>query len=180
MKKTLVAFILALSAIGGASAKDLVVYFSVTDNTTRLAQAIHAQVGGDIVRIEPVDPYPMTDYHSDEIKDRAQDEKTNNARPAFKDLNINIADYDTIYVGYPIWWYTLPMVMNTFFDKYDFSGKTIAPFNTHAGSGSGGTYETIKQWEPNATVLEGLPVSGTSTTSDLTGTVKSWLQRIGK
>ena len=180
MKKTLVACILALSAIGGASAKDLVVYFSVTDNTKKLAETINAQVGGDIMRIEEVDTYPVVDYHSDELKDRALAERDNNARPAFKEMNLNLDEYDTVYVGYPIWWYTLPMIMYTFFDTYDFSGKTIVPFNTHGGSGDGGTYETIKGWEPNATVLDGLPVSGSAMAQDQTETVKSWLQKIGK
>ncbi len=79
-------------------------------------------------------------------------------RPAIKN-DINIADYDTIFIGYPMWWYTFPMIIYTLFDKYDFSGKTIIPFNTHMGSADGGTYDTIRELEPNATVImNGLPV----------------------
>ena len=180
MKKTLVACILALSAIGGASARDLVVYFSVSDNTKKLAETINAQIGGDIMRIEPVNEYPDSDAEHKKLTDLALEERDNNARPAFKEMNLNLDEYDTVYVGYPIWWYTLPMIMYTFFDAYDFSGKTIVPFNTHGGSGDGGTYETIKGWEPNATVLDGLAISGNAMAQDQTETVKSWLQRIGK
>ena len=78
-----------------------------------------------------------------------------------------------------MWWYTLPMMMYTFFDTYDFSGKTIIPFNTHEGSGDGGTYETIKEFEPNATVLDGLPILGRDMSKDQTDTVKEWLKGLG-
>ena len=78
-----------------------------------------------------------------------------------------------------MWWYTLPMPMYTFFDAYDFSGKTIVPFNTHHGSGDGGTYETIKGFEPNATVLEGLPVEGNDMDKNQTSVVVNWLEKIG-
>ena len=80
---------------------------------------------------------------------------------------------------YPMWWYTLPMIMYTFFDEYDFAGKTIIPFNTHEGSGDGGTYETIKEFEPDATVLDGLAIRGGDMQSDQTSEVKAWLQEIG-
>ena len=80
---------------------------------------------------------------------------------------------------YPMWWYTLPMIMYTFFDEYDFAGKTIIPFNTHEGSGDGGTYETIKEFEPDATVLDGLAIRGGDMKSDQTSEVKAWLQEIG-
>jgi flavodoxin len=77
-------------------------------------------------------------------------------------LDVNPEDYDVIFVGYPMWWYQMPMLMYTFFDAYDLSGKTIIPFNTHEGSGDGGTYDDIKELEPNATVLDGFNVRGSS------------------
>ncbi len=153
----------------------LVVYFSETGNTQKLAQEIYEQVGGDIRRIEPVKPYPT----GQELFDYTKEERDNNERPEFKDLNINLDDYDYIFVGYPMWWYTLPMMMYTFFDIYDFSGKTIIPFNTHEGSFDGGTYETIKEFEPNATVLDGLPIRGGDMSKDQTDTVKEWLKGLG-
>ena len=87
----------------------------------------------------------------------AKKEHDEDQRPAIKN-EINVDSYDTIYIGYPMWWYTFPMIVYTFFDKYDFSGKTIIPFNTHMGSGNGGTYDTIRKLEPKAKVLTGLPV----------------------
>lgn len=153
----------------------LVVYFSETGNTQKLAQEIYEQVGGDFRRIEPVKPYPT----GQELYDYTKEERDEDARPEFKDLNIDIDDYDYIFVGYPMWWYTLPMMMYTFFDTYDFSGKTIIPFNTHEGSGDGGTYETIKEFEPNATVLDGLPIRGGDMSKEQTDTVKEWLKGLG-
>jgi len=128
-------------------------------STEQLAVYIHNAVGGDLAKITPASDYP-TDYNG--TADAAKTERDNDERPEFLPLDVNPEDYDVIFVGYPIWWYTLPMIMYTFFDTYDFSGKTIIPFNTHAGSGNGGTYKTIAEFAPDATVLEGLPVSGGS------------------
>lgn len=155
--------------------KVLVVYFSETGNTQKLAKTISDQVGGDFRRIEPVVEYPT----GQDLYDYTENEKNNDARPQFKDLGVNPEDYDVVFVGYPMWWYTLPMIMYTFFDQYDFSGKTIIPFNTHEGSGNGGTYDTIKGFEPEATVLDGLAIRGGDMKSDQTGTVSDWLVRIG-
>ena len=140
-----------------ADSKTLIVYFSWSNNTETMANYIHDRIGGDIERIEPVEAYPE-DYN--ETADLAKAQRDNNERPAFKELQYNPEDYDTIFIGYPIWWYELPMIMRTFLDTYDLSGKTLIPFNTHEGSGDGGTYDQIKSEEPNATVLEGLPIRG--------------------
>ena len=161
------------------SSKVLVVYFSQGGNTQKLAKLISDRVGGDFVRIETVEDYPnpATDYSK--LADMAKKERDDDARPELKDLDINLDDYDTIFIGYPIWWYTLPMPMYTFFDTYDFSGKTIVPFNTHEGSGDGGTYETIKEFEPKATVLSGLPIRGGDMASDQSSKVDNWLKELG-
>lgn len=141
--------------------------------TQYLAELIHSEVGGELVPIIPTNAYPIV---YDETADKAKDERDNDERPQFETLGVNIEDYDTIYVGYPMWWYTLPMVMYTFFDTYDFSGKTIIPFNTHLGSGDGGTYQTIKEFEPNATIKDGLAVSGSAVFDSSTEqNVKNWL-----
>ncbi|URZ16672.1 hypothetical protein CLFE_027190 [Clostridium felsineum DSM 794] len=153
----------------------LVVYFSESGNTQKLAKTISDQVGGDFRRIEPVKVYPT----GQELFDYTKKERDNNGRPKFKNLNINMYDYDVIFVGYPMWWYTLPMIMYTFFDEYDFSGKTIIPFNTHEGSGDGGTYSTIKKFEPKAKVLDGLAIRGGDMQSDQTETVIKWLDKLG-
>ena len=144
-------------------------------STEQLAVFIHDAVGGDIAKITPVRDYP-TDYNG--TADAAKQERDANERPEFLPLDVNPEDYDVIFVGYPVWWYTLPMVLYTFFDAYDFSGKTIVPFNTHAGSGDGGTYREIAEFEPNASVLDGLAVSG-SRTDGAQDDVREWLAGIG-
>ena len=157
------------------SDKILVIYFSETGNTQKLAKLISDKVGGDFVRIETEKVYPE-DY--DELVDDAKKEKDNNDRPKLKELNINLENYETIFVGYPIWWYQMPMAMYTFFDNYDFANKTIIPFNTHEGSGSSGTYEDIQKLEPKAKVLEGLPIRGGDMTSDQSNKVDNWLKNL--
>ena len=130
-----------------------------------------------IERIEPVEAYPE-DYN--ETADKAKAERDNGDRPKFKELQFNPENYDTIFIGYPIWWYELPMIMRTFFDTYDLSGKTIIPFNTHEGSGDGGTYDQIKTEEPNAKVLEGLPIRGGDIeNTDSKDKVTEWLTGLG-
>ena len=79
-----------------------------------------------------------------------------------------------------MWWYTFPMILYTLFDQYDFSGKTIVPFNTHMGSGDGGTYRTIRKLEPDATVLEGLPIEMTRAEEGAEELIAQWLRRIGQ
>ena len=133
--------------------------------TQYLAVLIHNEVGGELVPIIPTNAYPLG---YEDTADQAKNEQNNDERPQFEPLGVNIEDYDTIYIGYPIWWYTLPMIIDTFFDTYDLSGKTIIPFNTHLGSGNSGTTQAIRELEPNATVKEGLAISGNSVFDDST------------
>ncbi|WP_051592812.1 flavodoxin [Thomasclavelia saccharogumia] len=156
--------------------KVLVLYFSQSGNTQKLAKLISDRVGGDFTRIETVQTYPDT---YEELADFAKEERDNDVHPELKDLDINLDDYDTIFIGYPIWWYQMPMPMYTLFDTYDFSGKTIVPFNTHEGSGDGGTYEDIQELEPNAIVLEGLPIRGGDMENDQSSQVDNWLKELG-
>ena len=149
----------------------------MTDGTASvewIANIIHDNVGGDLIPIIPSEDYPL-EYEA--LADYAKKERDDGGRPAFEDLRVDPASYDVVFVGYPIWWYEMPMIMDTFFDQYDFSGKTIIPFNTHAGSRDGGTYGDIKELEPNATVLEGLAVRGEDAGKDSTKeAVLSWLE----
>ena len=161
------------------SSKVLVVYFSQGGNTQKLAKLISDRVGGDFVRIETVQTYPSPETNYNELADMAKKERDDDARPELKDMDINLDDYDTIFIGYPIWWYQMPMAMYTFFDTYNFDGKTIVPFNTHEGSGNGGTYETIKELEPKAKVLEGLPIRGGDMANDQSSKVDNWLKELG-
>ena len=138
----------------------VVINGEVLGNTQYVAYVIQEQTNADIFRIEPETPYP-TDH--DTLVDLAADEQDDNARPAIKDTIENLDQYDTIFVGYPNWWGDMPMILYTFFDTYDFSGKTIIPFTTHGGSGFSRTIQTISELQPNATVIsDGLSISRNS------------------
>ena len=126
-------------------------------NTQIVAEMIAEETGGDLFHIQTLTPYPA-DY--DECTEVAKQEQADNARP---ELNARVQDfdsYDVIYLGYPIWWGDMPMAVYTFLESYDFNEKTIIPFNTHAGSGKAGTVNTIKEICTEATVLDGMALSG--------------------
>lgn len=129
----------------------------VLGNTQYVANVIQDYTDGTMFRIESQIPY-TTDHTA--LVDLASKEKDENARPALLSPLENLDQYDTVYVGFPIWWSDMPMIMYTFFDTYDFSNKTIIPFCTHGGSGLVNTIDKIKELEPNATVYEpGLSIS---------------------
>lgn len=170
--------------------KNLVVYFSMPDNvddstvvidgetlgnTQYMAYVIQETIGADIFRIEPETPYP-TDH--DKLVDLAKEEQNDNARPKIKDRIENFDTYENIFVGYPNWWGDMPMILYSFFDEYDFSGKTIIPFNTHGGSGFSSTISTIKELELNATILDGKSISR----NDIEGAeqeIIDWVKSLG-
>ena len=155
--------------------KSLVVYFSWSGNTENVAKSIQSKTDSDIFEIVPATPY-SDDY--DTVVDLAQAEQSEDARPAIADSIENIADYDVIYVGYPNWWGDMPMILYTFFDSYDFSGKTVAPFCTSGGSGLSNTVNKMKELEPEATVTDGLHI-GSGSSSNPDNAVSEWLSEIG-
>ena len=161
----------AMAEPGADSSSALVVYFSWSGNTENVANAIAAQTGADIFEIVPEEAY-TSDYNA--LLDIAAEEKENGARPAIAESIEDIAQYDIVYVGFPNWWSDMPMILYTFFDSYDLSGKTIAPFCTSGGSGLSDTVNSIKGLEPEADVLEGLHI-GSSSASDPENAVSEWL-----
>lgn len=139
--------------------KPLVVYFSYTGNVDAMAHWIADEVGGDLVRVTAKEAYP-DDY--DATVDRAKDEQDQNARPEIVvDLNAErLANCDTVFFGFPIWWYDLPMPMCTFLEDYDLSGKTVIPFFSHGGSSSGAnSLPTLESLAKGATVKSGDAIS---------------------
>ena len=141
-----------------------------------IADIIHDEVGGDIAPIIPSKDYPL-EYNA--LADAAKAEVDNNERPAYEPLNVDPTQYKTVFIGYPIWWYTLPMVLETFFDTYDLSGVTIVPFNTHAGSRDGNTYNMIREREPNANVIDGIAIAGSDAGSDSAKTdITEWVKKL--
>lgn len=158
-----------------AASASLVVYFSWSGNTESVANEIQAQTGADIFEITPAEPY-TDDYNT--LLDVAQEEQANEARPAIAGTVENFDQYDVVYLGYPNWWGDMPMILYTFLDEYDFSGKTLAPFVTSGGSGFSGTIGTIENMEPDAAVTKGLSL-GSSEAADPAGAVTQWLSEIG-
>lgn len=152
----------------------LVVYFSWSGNTEDVAQEIQNQTGADLFEIVPAEPY-TDDYN--ELLDVAQEEQSSDARPAIAD-RVDLSGYDTVFLGFPNWWGDMPMILYTFLDEYDLSGKTVAPFNTSGGSGFSGSLATIAEMEPDADVTEGLSL-GSSEAAGCAETVSGWLSSIG-
>ncbi len=156
-------------------ARALVVYFSWSGNTEAVAMELQRQTGADIFEILPAQPY-TDDYNA--LLDIAQQEQRSDARPAISGSIDSLDGYDTIYLGYPNWWGDMPMIVYSFLDSYDLSGKRIAPFCTSGGSGLSGTVAMIQSMEPDATVLTGLHI-GSSSANDPSGAVASWLADLG-
>lgn len=159
--------------------KSLVAYFSWSGNTDQMAQWIAEESGADIYRVTPAQAYG-TDF--DTCADRARDELDNGIRPALADLMDaeTMAQYDTIYIGFPIWWYDLPMPMLAFVENYDLSGKTIIPFFSHNGSSSGASsLTTLAEACPNTTVLTdaALSISGNSV-ADSEAQIREWVRNL--
>lgn len=148
----------------------------VLGNTQYMVNVIQKQTGADIFRIEPETPYPV-DHET--LVDLAADEQKENARPAMKDSIENMDDYDVIYVGYPIWWSDMPMIMYTFFDEYDLSGKTIVPFGTHGGSQFARTPDTIAELEPSANVIGNSLTISRNDIQNAEDEIISWVNDLG-
>lgn len=160
--------------------KVLVAYFSWSGNTQQIARWIAEKTGGDIFRIVPEVPY-ATDFNG--CADRAQTELNNGTRPPLSehiDKDI-MAEYDVVFVGFPIWWYDLPMPVWTFLEEYDFAGKTVIPFFIHNGSSSGASsVSTVNKLCPNSNVLTDKYYSHSgNSVSGAEGTVDSWLAGLG-
>lgn len=131
--------------------KTLVAYFSASGNTKKVAETIAEITGATLFEIEPAQPYTEEDLDGwNESARGTRESKDRNTRPQVKNKIENMAQYDTIYLGFPIWWYTCPTIINTFLEQYDLSGKTIIPFATSGGSDFGNTEKDLKVSAPGA------------------------------
>ena len=143
----------------------------ITGNTGLIADYIAKATGGDIFSILTAEKYSSN--YNDTV-DAGQAEKNNNVKPEIVTHIDNLDDYDTVFIGFPNWWYGMPMVMYTFFDEYDFSGKTIVPFCTSGGSAFSDSINEMKELEPNAVVIDdGLHI-GASSASGAESQVNEW------
>lgn len=184
------------SIADAGNGKSLVIYFSVPEtdgvdassgasrvlsdskvmgNTQYVATIISEATGSDLFEIKTVHTYPGS--HKALI-DAAKVEIDNNARPKLATHIKNLKDYDVVFVGFPNWWYDMPMPLYSFFDEYDFSGKTVIPFCTHGGSRFSGAIKTIRELEPKATVLDGYAIARDRVADSKDGVLK-WLEKIG-
>jgi flavodoxin len=143
-------------------------------NTEVVAKMIQEKTGSDLFRIEPVNAYP-NDYT--ETTDAAREELRTKARPKITGTVENIGSYDLIFLGYPCWWGTMPMPVFTFLEGYDLSGKTIAPFCTHEGSGLGHSVADIRKTCLHSNVLDGNAIRG-GDVKNAKDVVAGWLRTI--
>lgn len=162
------------SNLSGDAGKTLIVYFSWGGNTKTVANHIHDLIGGDIVEVETVIPYPDT---YEEVTQIAPGELASDYRPELKTKVDNMDEYDTLIVGTPIWGGHLTPAMKSFLASYNLSGKAIAPFCTHGGSGTAQNVNDIHSVCPNSTILGSLAVYGSRAESSRTD-VEKWLKQI--
>lgn len=156
--------------------KTLVAYFSAGGTTARAAKELAEAAGADLYEIKPSVPYTKADLNWMDKKSRSSVEMNDrSSRPALADQNADIAAYDTILLGFPIWWYVAPTIINSFLESYDFSGKKIVLFATSGGSGFGNTVDGLKPSVAADTVItEGKMLNGRQTAVGL----KKWIETI--
>lgn len=148
-----------------------------TGSTQFVAQLIQKQTHGDLFRIETATPYPR---QHDALLRVAEKEQQTNDRPSLKTPLPDLSNYDTIYVGYPIWWYTMPMVIYSLFEQNDFAGKTVIPFTTHGGSRLADSLRQIARMQPQARlVTRALSISRNDISGpDVPAQVEQWVKQV--
>ena len=156
--------------------KTLAAYFSASGTTAKVAEMLAKAANADIYEIKPAVPYTRADLDWMNKKSRSSVEMSDkSSRPELADKSANIADYDTVLLGFPIWWYVAPTIINTFLESYDFSGKKIVLFATSGGSGFGKTVECLKgSVSADAQIIEGKILNGKPSESEL----KAWVENL--
>lgn len=152
--------------------KKLVAYFSASGVTKSAAERLAKAAGADLFEIKPTVPYTRADLDWTNKKSRSSVEMNNpDSRPEIAERLSNMEDYDTVFIGFPIWWYVAPTIINTFVESYDFAGKTIVPFATSGGSGMGKIVEVLKSLCPNANWKKGKMLNRVSD-----GDLENWVK----
>ena len=156
--------------------KTLVAYFSASGVTARLAETIAKAADADLYEIDPKVPYTSADLNWNNSSSRSSIEMNDKAcRPEIAGEVADMGQYDTVFVGFPIWWYEAPRIIHTFLESYDFSGKTVVPFATSGGSGMGSTSDILHKVCPAAKVLPGKRMSVTASEAQ----IKKWMTELG-
>ena len=141
--------------------KKLVAYFSASGTTARVAKNLANAAGAELYEIKPAAPYTKADLNWMDKQSRSSVEmRDNSSRPALANTDANIAKYDTIFIGFPIWWYIAPTIINSFLEAYDFSGKKIVLFATSGSSGFGKAVQSLQPSAPNAQIIAGEILNG--------------------
>ncbi len=141
--------------------KKLVAYFSASGTTAAVAENLAKAAGADLYEIKPAVAYTRADLNWQDKNSRSSVEmRDKSSRPELADTNANIADYDTIFVGFPVWWYVAPTIINSFLEAYDFSGKKVVLFATSGGSGFGKAVSGLQPSAPKAEIVEGEILNG--------------------
>lgn len=155
--------------------KTLVAYFSASGTTQRDADKLAKAAGADLYEIRPAVPYTRADLDWMDKKSRSTLEmKDPSFRPELADKDADIASYDRIFLGFPIWWYVAPTLINTFLESYDFTGKEIVLFATSGGSGFGKTVQALEPSCPGAVIKEGRLLNGGMSEAEL----KTWAESV--
>ena len=153
----------------------LIAYFSATGTTARVAKTLAEAVGADLFEVVPEQPYSAADLDWRDKNSRSTHEMNDDScRPAVVGRVGNMDAYDTVFVGFPIWWYVEPRIVDTFLEAHDFAGKTIVPFATSGGSGLGKAPQRMASLAPGATVLEGRLLNGNPGASEL----RAWAESL--
>lgn len=143
--------------------KKLIAYFSPSGNTKAMAEKLAKATGADLFEIKPQTPYTRADLDWTNKNSRSSVEMNDKSyRPQIAQLPNSLANYDTIFIGFPIWWYVAPTIINTFVENVDLDGKKVIPFATSGGSGMGKTLAALKESCPNANWVEGKVINGMS------------------
>lgn len=165
----------ARQAMHSSNNKSLIVYYSLSGNTRMVANLLHGLAGGDIMEIRTVRPYP-DDFHA--VVEQAREERRTSFLPPIQPLDLNPQDYDTIYLGFPIWGNTIPQPVATFLSQNSLAGKTIIPFCTHDGYGVGRAFQAVSGYCPDARLLDGFDMSG-SDARNAQELLVHWLNNLG-
>ena len=156
--------------------KTLVAYFSASGVTANVAEKLAKGIGADLFEIVPETLYTKADLDWTDKKSRSTVEMNDRAsRPAISSKVADMAAYEVVFVGFPVWWYREPSIIDTFMEAYDFSGKTVIPFATSGGSGLGDSAKNIQELAPGAKVYDGRKVSASASEAELSDWAKRWL-----
>ena len=153
----------------------LVAYFSATGTTEKTAKDLAMAIGADLFEIEPAERYSDADLNWNDRRSRSSAEMDDETcRPALAATISDLGSYDTVFVGFPVWWYVEPRIIDTFLEAHDFAGKTVVPFATSGGSGLGKAPERMQKLIPGANVLAGRLLNGHPNKAEL----KSWMKSL--